>query len=262
MRTSEHQESAVSWIALLVSMILSGACSPSTGFHTTSAPEGAIDVQITTRRGTWATEYSALSKECDGRLVVPAGVPMAISVTGTHGTQRMCVQRLGLDQEVSANKPMSFWIKMEEPGRHKMGEGCPQEADTLEGTIQVVESSDWEAWLRSGDCAPLDPEASDYGERLFSRLGCSSCHSVTGEKGVGPSLNGLLGREETLVDGSTIVVDEAYIRDSIRRPSAQVVRGYAPTMPELGEALSPGQLDALVSYLTGLSVREAAPDEP
>ena len=247
---------------LFLSVIMLGACRPSPAARTTDAPADAIQVQVTSRRGTWSAVYPSQQKECDRRLVIPAGRPLAVTVSGSHGTQRMCVQGLELDREVSADAPVSFWVELTEPERHPLGVGCSAGPDSLEGSFQVVETSDWEAWLRSGDCAPLDPAAADYGERLFVRLGCSSCHSVDGSRGVGPPVDGILGRKETLVDGSTVVVDETYIRDAILRPSAQVVRGYAPTMPDIGESLAPVELDALVRHLMSLPDPDGAVDAP
>ena len=174
-----------------------GACRPSPAVQITDAPADAIQVQVTTRRGTWSARYDSEKKECDRRLVIPAGRALSVTVVGSHGTQRMCVEKLGLDQSITATAPRSFWMNLTEPQRHSLGDGCSAEGgETLEGSFQVVETSDWEAWLRSGDCAPLDPSAEDYGERLFTRLGCSSCHGMDGKRGVGPPLDGLLGRRQ------------------------------------------------------------------
>jgi cytochrome c oxidase subunit 2 len=43
----------------------------------------------------------------------------------------------------------------------------------------------------------------------------------------GPSWQGVYGRQELLTDGSTITVDDAYIRDSIIDPNKQIVDGFA-----------------------------------
>ena len=79
---------------------------------------------------------------------------------------------------------------------------------------------------------------------------------------MGPPLDGLMGRQEVLVDGSSVVIDETYIRESIRRPSAQVVRGYAPTMPDPGDSLDDAQIDALVHFLKGPGSPGSSTDGP
>ena len=42
------------------------------------------------------------------------------------------------------------------------------------------------------------------------------CHSIDGSASIGPTWHGLYGKEETLVDGSKVLVDDAYLRDSRR----------------------------------------------
>ena len=89
------------------------------------------------------------------------------------------------------------------------------------------------------------------GEKLFQQSGCSGCHSGNG--GQGPSLAGIYGEEVPLENGETVAADEAYLRESILDPSAQIVDGYQPIMPEYGDQLNDEQVDALVAYIRSLS---------
>jgi cytochrome c551/c552 len=70
----------------------------------------------------------------------------------------------------------------------------------------------------------------ERGQLWAAEFGCTSCHSIDGSVGVGPTWLGLNGKSEVLVDGSTIVVDADYIRKSILNPSIQLVDGYADSM--------------------------------
>ncbi len=68
---------------------------------------------------------------------------------------------------------------------------------------------------------------------LFDEHLCLSCHTLDGsDEEVAPSLKGLFGKSRTLTDGTTVVADEAYLRDSLLYPEKHVVEGYDP-MPEL-----------------------------
>lgn len=93
-----------------------------------------------------------------------------------------------------------------------------------------------------------DPAA--LGKELFNQQvigtqpGCVTCHSLNpGEVIVGPSLAGIASR-----------ADEAYIRESILNPNAQVVEGFpADTMPNVwGDELTEEQIDQLVAFLLTL----------
>ncbi|WP_223448856.1 MULTISPECIES: cytochrome c oxidase subunit II [Pseudomonas] len=104
------------------------------------------------------------------------------------------------------------------------------------------------------DDVPSTGEASSPGEdlvaqgqRLAGSLGCLACHSVDGNKGVGPSWQGLFGKTETLADDTSVKVDEGYIKDSVLHPNAKIVKGYAAVMPAL--APSDEELNALIAFI-------------
>ncbi|NIO42797.1 MAG: cytochrome c oxidase subunit II, partial [Burkholderiales bacterium] len=55
---------------------------------------------------------------------------------------------------------------------------------------------------------------------------CSGCHNVDGTQKTGPALNGKFDTTEEFDDGSTGLVDENYIRESILNPNAKIVKGF------------------------------------
>ena len=82
--------------------------------------------------------------------------------------------------------------------------------------------------------------------------GCNSCHTIDGAKGEGPSFKGLYGRTEKFKDGSTIVVDENYIRESILNPQAKVVAGFEPVMPTFQGLLREIEIKGVIAYIKEL----------
>lgn len=97
------------------------------------------------------------------------------------------------------------------------------------------------------------------GKSVYVRLLCATCHSVNGARLIGPTHLNLLGREETLTDGSRIVVDEAYLRESILDPQKRVVKDFPPIMPAMKDKITDAQLDDLIAYLRFLSPDAAKP---
>lgn len=89
------------------------------------------------------------------------------------------------------------------------------------------------------------------GERLFTSLGCAGCHRMEAG-GVGPSLVGIFGTEEQLENGSSVTVDEAYLRNSILNPNAEIVAGYEPIMPAYEGRVSEEELEQLIAYIRSL----------
>ena len=87
--------------------------------------------------------------------------------------------------------------------------------------------------------------------------GCAACHGTAGEGGVGPRLAGLYGTNETLSDGSTVRVDDAYLTLSITDPNAQKVAGYNVPMPQ--NNLSDTDIAAVVAFIRELGGQSAIP---
>jgi len=99
----------------------------------------------------------------------------------------------------------------------------------------------------ASDASGPGDDLATQGQRLAGSLGCLACHSVDGSKGVGPSWQGLYGKTETLADGTSVKVDEVYIKDSVLDPGAKIVKGYAAVMPAL--APSDQELNALIAFI-------------
>lgn len=92
------------------------------------------------------------------------------------------------------------------------------------------------------------------GRDVATTQGCTACHTTDGTTLIAPSWQDLMGRTEIMVDGTSVVVDEAYLRESILDPAAKVVEGYIPGMmpTTYGSSIPPEDLEALVAYLTSL----------
>ena len=123
----------------------------------------------------------------------------------------------------------------------------------------LEEEADFNAWLATqptfADTQTPQVAASnltpvEQGQQIAQSQGCIGCHSVDGSPGVGPTWKDLSGKTETLADGSTIVVDDEYLIESIIAPNASMVAGYPPIMPpyQLDEA----ELSALIAYIKAL----------
>ncbi len=98
--------------------------------------------------------------------------------------------------------------------------------------------------------ADLSP-AAQRGEQLSRSNGCAGCHGQNFEGGAGPSWIGLAGSEVKLVDGTTVVADDAYLIAAIGAPSQELVDGYTLKMP--ANNLSDAEIDDIVAYINTLA---------
>lgn len=103
-----------------------------------------------------------------------------------------------------------------------------------------------------------------WGQRLFMKNGCTACHTTDGSwKGLGPDFKGLYGRDEEMMDGLVVHVDDNYIVESITKPNAKKVKTSAKSkagnpsanyektdMPPF--VMKQKQMDAIISYIKSL----------
>ena len=98
------------------------------------------------------------------------------------------------------------------------------------------------------------PEA-ERGRTLYLQKACAGCHTVDGSKLIGPTWKGLYGQEVELDDGTKVVADDEYLRESMLQPSAKTVKGFQPGLMETvikPNSLSEAQVDALIAYIKEL----------
>jgi cytochrome c oxidase subunit 2 len=119
-----------------------------------------------------------------------------------------------------------------------------------------MEPEQYQAWLAGG---PAGKSMVASGADLFQSLACDTCHrpSTAGVVARAPELEGLYGKQVQLLDGSTVVADDNYIRESILNPASKVVAGWQPIMPTYQGQLNEEQLAQLMTYVRSLATADA-----
>jgi cytochrome c oxidase subunit 2 len=62
----------------------------------------------------------------------------------------------------------------------------------------------------------------------------------------------LFGSKRELKDGSTVIADEGYIKDSIQYPGAKVALGFNANMPSYRDLMDEQQLQDITNYIKAL----------
>ncbi|HZU07185.1 MAG TPA: cytochrome c [Chloroflexota bacterium] len=110
----------------------------------------------------------------------------------------------------------------------------------------------------SGPAQAVNEPLARRGAELFTQFGCNTCHSTTGQRLIGPPLNGLYGKPVRLANGQTVTADEAYLRESILEPDAKIVEGYPAEVmasalaDKMNQIRQDDNVAALVEYIKGL----------
>lgn len=225
------------------------------------APGDAMEIRVTGQKWFWTFDYpdegvsiatSATEARAEsGRetgLVVPVGQPVKLIGSSRDVLHSMFIPAFRVKKDVVPNRYTAIWFEATKAGTYDFfcTEYCGKDHSRMITKVIVKEQADYDAWMeeeRKISSGPVD------GKAVFAKGGCVACHSLEGVKGTGPALNGIFGKEEAMADGSTITVDENYIRESIVNPTAKVVAGFAPVMPPFAGTFSDAELDALVDYI-------------
>ncbi|MEN8151850.1 MAG: cytochrome c oxidase subunit II [Planctomycetota bacterium] len=96
------------------------------------------------------------------------------------------------------------------------------------------------------------PDPIEAGRKVYQASGCTACHALTNESGIGPGLGGLWGKQEKLSPSGTALVDENYLRESLIDPNTKIAAGFEPRMPTYKGQLSDRQIDALIAFIRAL----------
>jgi cytochrome c oxidase subunit 2 len=155
--------------------------------------------------------------------------------------------------DVIPGRYTQIWFEPTKPGRYHLfcAEYCGTKHSGMIGEVIVMEPDEFQGWLGGGGA---EGSLASVGSKLFADLACNTCHRPEAQ-GRGPVLNGLFGRTIQLEGGSTVVADEAYIRESIVNPSARITASFQPIMPTYQGIVSEENLLQLIEYVKSLGGR-------
>jgi cytochrome c oxidase subunit 2 len=92
----------------------------------------------------------------------------------------------------------------------------------------------------------------ERGQEIANSFGCAGCHTTTGVVTQGPSWLDLFGTTVTLSDGAQVLVDEAYVQESILDPSIKLVQGFDAVMPTFS-TLTDQDIQDVIAYMQSVS---------
>jgi cytochrome c oxidase subunit II len=217
-------------------------------FDTARPPAGALEITVTAKQWMWKLQHPEGPREIN-ELHVPLGLPVRLSMTSEDVIHAFYVPAFRIKRDVLPGRTSIAWFEATKTGQFHLfcAEYCGTKHSAMIGTIHVLEPLEYERWLAG---APAGESPVAAGERLFSALRCITCHSGQPDAR-GPDLKGILGRQVPLADGSVVVVDEDFVRQSILEPNAHVMAGFAQPsiMPTFKGQVSEEQIQQLIAYL-------------
>lgn len=217
------------------------------------APNDALEIHVTGKKWSWTFEYPDGTRSIRS-LHVPVNKPVRLILTSEDVLHAFFIPSLRTKTDVIPGRYVDINFTATVPGRHQVfcAEYCGRDHSGMMADLFVDSPEKYAEWLEKGDEELYKMKPSDLGKMVWEMKGCNSCHTVDGAKGEGPSFKGLYGRTEKFTDGSTMVVDENYIRESILNPQAKVVAGYEPVMPTFQGLLREIEIKGVIAYIKEL----------
>jgi cytochrome c oxidase subunit 2 len=123
------------------------------------------------------------------------------------------------------------------------------------GWVHVMEPAKFENWLAS---AAVDGSPANNGRKLFLKKQCIACHH-SGPGNEGPLLEEIYNKRVPLENGTTVLVTDDYIRESILYPEAKIAAGYKPIMPSFKGQITEAEILDLIAFIRTLKSGETPP---
>ncbi|UTW08544.1 cytochrome c oxidase subunit II [Pseudomonas benzenivorans] len=207
-----------------------------------------------------AGQDDVLIKSNEIRL--PLGRPVKVLLRSKDVLHNFYIPQIRSKMDMVPGMVSYFWFTPTRTGRFEVlcAEYCGVGHYNMRGFLHVEPEAAFEQWLATqptfaqtlaAAAKPGPDDLLEKGRQLAQSHGCQACHSLDGSASLGPSWKGLYGRRATLADGSSVLADEAYLKESIREPKAKLVQGYPPVM--VAYAFSEDELDALLALIKSLS---------
>ncbi|MHC4997354.1 MAG: c-type cytochrome, partial [Planctomycetota bacterium] len=95
-----------------------------------------------------------------------------------------------------------------------------------------------------------------HGQLLFMTKTCIACHAVSGPKTIAPAFSdGIIGKTEFLSNGVEVLINDAYVRESIKQPQAKITKGYEqiPMAPLYPALINDQEIEDIIAYLKTLT---------
>jgi cytochrome c oxidase subunit II len=219
-------------------------------YHLRTPPAEALHLYAVGKQWMWKFQHLEGQREIN-ELHIPSGRPIKITISSEDVLHSLYFPAFRTKMDAIPGRYTELWFEAKDPGVYHIfcTEYCGTNHAGMIGSVTVLEPAAYQAWLQGGG---MEGTLAQRGAKLFNDLACATCHLDTGQ-GRGPSLKDLLGKTEQMQDGSSVVVDEGYLRESILTSQAKIVKGFQPLMPTFQGLISEENLVALIEHIKSMS---------
>ena len=217
------------------------------------APGESMEIQVTAKQWLWQFEYPDGSRTVND-VHLPVGKSARFVMTSDDVLHDFFVPDMRVKNDIVPGRYTQVWFTPTVLGEHvaTCAEYCGKGHSDMRAKITVESEDKFKEWLATGGTEWMNYTPEVWGKMQREEKGCATCHSVDGSKSKGPSWQGIYGKMEELNDGKSVLVDDAYLQESMMYPQAKIVKGYEGIMPSFQGLLHPQDIRGLIAYIKTL----------
>ena len=224
------------------------------GFMTAQvAPAESMEIVVSAKKWQWEFEYPDGMRSLN-ELHVPVNRPVRLIMGSQDVLHSFFVPEFRIKMDVVPGRFTEAWFEATEAGTYQLfcTEYCGKGHSDMLAKVVVETPSGYERWLKEGDESLKTMPLPEIGKLVYENRGCATCHSLTGERGQGPTWKGIFGQTHTMTDGSQQMVNENYIRESILEPQKHIRQGFEGIMPTYKGLLRDREILGAIEFIKGL----------
>jgi cytochrome c oxidase subunit 2 len=227
-----------------------------TGYMQFAVPPGeALEIQVVGKQWLWTFEYPDGTRSVN-EMHVPVNKNIRLVMSSEDVLHDFYVPDMRIKRDIVPGRYVQEWFRADDRalGEHSStcAEYCGKGHSDMHAKVMVDNQADYDKWMATGGTEYLDYTPEAWGKIQWDRKGCSTCHSIDGSANKGPTWKGIWGTMVKLNNGTSVLVDEAYVRESMMQPQAKIVAGFDPIMPTFQGLLRENEINGLMAFIKSL----------
>jgi cytochrome c oxidase subunit II len=219
----------------------------------TTPPSNSFDIYVTGQKWKWLFTYpnGYVAEE----LHVPLDSPVRLVMTSEDIIHSFYIPDFRVKKDVVPGRYSNLWFEATKTGEFNIfcAEYCGTGHSDMITKVIVHDPADFAKWLEQAASFVDTMPPADAGEYLFKKYGCNQCHSTDGTANTGPTFLNGFGGEHLMNDGTTVVMDENYIQESVLNPQAKIRDGFQGVMPTFQGKIKEEEIRYIIAFLKSLS---------
>ena len=216
-------------------------------------PGDAMEIQVTAKKWLWQFEYPDGTRSVN-EIHMPVNKAVHLVMTSEDVLHDFYVPDMRVKRDIVPGRYTEYWFTPTVIGEHSAtcAEYCGKGHSDMRAKVFVDTPEKYADWMATGGDEWKNHTPEEWGHIQYDQKGCATCHSIDGSKSKGPTWKGIYGKPVKLSNGTSVMVDENYLRESMMQPSAKIVDGFENIMPTFQGLLRENEIRGLVAFIKSL----------